>query len=86
MAENFNNESLILESRKRLCLTCVDAVNGFTDTYLSLTVNTKPLKIVGNNLKITTYNKSTGNLSCEGEIYEIKYEKKKPSLAKRIFK
>lgn len=86
MAENFINERLVLESRKRLNLTAVDAVNGFTDTCLNLTIAGKTLKILGLNLKITSYNKATGNLTCDGEISEIKYERKKQPLIKRVFK
>ena len=86
MEGNINNDKLILESRKRLTMTNVEAVNGFTDTFLNLTVNGKNVKIVGSKLKITAYNKNTGNLTCDGEINEIKYGAIKQSVFKRMFK
>ncbi len=86
MAEIINNDKLILESRKRLSMTNVEAVNGFTDTFLNLTVCGKQVKIIGAKLKITSYNKNTGNLTCDGEINEIKYSGAKQSVFKKVFK
>ena len=86
MSEIINNDKLILEGGKRLSLTNVDAVNGFTDTFLNLTVSGKNVKILGSNLKITSYNKGSKNLTCDGEVIEIKFGQVKQSVFKKVFK
>ena len=85
MAE-INNDKLVIDGGKRLSLTNVEAVNGFSDTFLNLTVSGKVLKILGNNIKITSFNKGTGNLSCDGEFLEIKFGAKKKPVFKKVFK
>ena len=79
-------DKLILEGRKRLSMTGVEAVDGFTDQVLNLTVTGNKVKITGENIKITAYNKATGNLSVDGIFNEIKYNHKKVPLVKRLFK
>ncbi len=86
--QNNNQEidKLCLESRKRLQMSSVEAVDGFTEQVLKLTVSGNKVIINGENIKISSYNKSTGNLTAEGTISEIKYLGPKSSLMKRIFK
>lgn len=89
MQENFNNEiidELSLDGRKKLSMTAVTNVDGFSDNSLKLSLSKTKVLILGENIKITSYNKSTGNLTAEGLFNEIKYNYKKPSLAKRLFK
>lgn len=77
---------LILEDRKRLSLTGVDAVDGFSEDYLKLTVNGIKVTVTGAKIKITAFNKASGVLSADGEFFEIKYGKTKTPVLKRIFK
>lgn len=77
---------LTLENRKHLSMTGVDAVDGFSDQHLSLTIAGEKVFINGENIKITAYNKLSGSLSAEGKFTEIKYSYKKAPLIKRIFK
>ena len=85
--QNFNvQERLELDSRKHLFLTGVEAVDGFNEQTLKLSVNGSKVCILGNNIKITAFNKANGNLNADGEFYEIKYTHKKEPLVKRIFK
>ncbi len=83
-----NNEpnKLILEERKRLNMTGVESVDSFSDTIIKLTVGGSQSQIGGERLKILTYNKSTGALTVDGFINEIKYNSKKQPLLKRLFK
>lgn len=83
-----NNEpnKLILEERKRLNMTGVESVDSFSDTTIKLTVGGSQSQIGGERLKILTYNKSTGALTVDGFINEIKYNTKKQPLLKRLFK
>ena len=79
-------DKLVLDGRKRLSMTGVDAVDGFSNEYLKLSVYGSKFNVVGENIKITSYNKATGSLTADGNFFEIKYNKKKAPLIKRIFK
>ncbi len=79
-------DQLSLEGRKRLSMTCVETVDGFSEQSLKLTVNGNKVQITGDNIKITAFNKASGNLSAEGDFCEIRYNYKKAPLIKRIFK
>lgn len=83
-----NNESnkLILEERKRLNMTGVESVDSFSDSVIKLTISGSQAQIGGERLKILTYNKSTGALTVDGFINDIKYNCKKQPLLKRFFK
>ncbi len=81
-----DNDKLILDARKNLQMTSVEAVDGFSEQALKLTVGGLKVQISGENIKITTYDKNSGLLSADGNFYEIKYNCKKKPLLKRIFK
>ncbi len=85
-----NNEvqvdKLTLDGRKRLLMTGVDTVDGFSEQFLKLTVGGSKVEVLGSNIKITAYNKSNGNLSADGDFSAVKYDVKKIPLIKRIFK
>ncbi len=78
--------TLCLDDRKRLSMTGVDAVDGFSEQYLKLTVNGSKVTVNGTGIKITAYNKATGSLTADGEFCEIKYIGKKVPMMKRLFK
>lgn len=91
MAELLNreiadNDRLEIIGRKKLAMTGVDAVEGFTEQTLNLTVAGVKMRISGENIKITSYNKTTGNLTADGVFSEIKYMQKNTPLIKKIFK
>ena len=79
-------EQLVLDGRKRLSMTLVEGVEGFTEQSLKLAVNGNKVQIYGENIKITAFNKASGNLTAEGNFSEIKYNYKKPPFLKRVFK
>lgn len=79
-------EKLILDGRQHLSLTGVDAVDGFSEQFLRLTVMGSKVVINGENIKISSFNKQTGNLTADGNFYEIKYNYKKQPFMKRLFK
>lgn len=81
-----NEEKLCIDARKRLTMTGVEQVDGYSESALKLTVNRTKVIIRGNGLKITAFNKATGNLSCDGEFSEVIYGGKKTPFIKRIFK
>lgn len=84
--QNTEVNKLILEERKRLSMTGVDSVDGFSEQYVKITVSGAKVLISGEKLKITAYNKGNGNMMVEGGINEIKYNHSKQPLLKRIFK
>ena len=86
MQESNGFDKVVLDGRKRLSMTGVASVDGFTDAYLKLSINGSKVLILGENIKITAFNKSTGNLSADGTFNQIKYDVKKEPLFKRIFK
>ncbi len=81
-----SQEKLVLEGRNRLSLCGVETVDGFNEQSLRLTVNGSKVVVVGEKIKITAFNKASGNLSAEGDFYEFKYMHKKLPIVKRIFK
>lgn len=83
---NVTQERLVIDARKLLTLTGVQTVDGFNEQSLRLTVNGTKVQISGDNIKITAFNKASGNLSAEGSFCEIKYCHNKKPLIKRIFK
>lgn len=79
-------DSLVLDGRKKLSMTCVDTVDGFSEQSLKLTVKGNKVLVSGENIKITSFNKNTGNLTAEGEFAQIKYGTQKTPIVKRLFK
>ncbi len=79
-------EKIVLDARKRLTMSGVSSVDGFSEQVINLTVAGSKVKIVGENIKITSFNKGTGNLTADGCFTEIKYSTKKLPLLKRLFK
>ncbi len=77
---------LILEGRKFLNMTGVENVDSFSEQTLRLQISGDKVCILGENIKITSFNKVSGNLSAEGVFNEIRYNQKKVPLVKRIFK
>ena len=88
MAGQIPNEvdKLCLDGRKRLSMTGVETVDGFTEQLLKITVNGSKVTVNGNGIKITAFNKSTGTLTADGEFNEIRYLTKKAPIVKRLFK
>lgn len=83
---NGNVEKLILESRKHLSLSGVESVDSFNQQCLKLSVMGNKVQVIGENIKITAFNKINGTLNADGTFFEIKYNYKKQPLSKRIFK
>ena len=85
MAEN-EIEKMLLEGKRRLQMTSVQAVEGFSEQSLKLIVNGNKVIISGKDIKITAFNKQSGNLSADGDFTEIKFGGEKQPILKRIFK
>ena len=79
-------DSLVLDARKKLTMTGVETVDGFSDQSLRLTVKGNKVSVLGENIKITSFNKNTGTLTAEGKFVQIKYGGQKAPIVKRLFK
>lgn len=86
MENQLNTDKLEIIGRKRLAMSGVDAVDGFSEQVLNLTVLGNKVRITGEKIKITAFNKATGTLVADGVFSEIKYNSKKAPLLKRLFK
>ena len=86
MQNQMEMDKLSLEGRKFLAMTGVQSVDGFSEQFLNITVSGNKVKILGENIKISSFNKASGNLTAEGVFNEIKYNAKKVPLVKRLFK
>ena len=64
----------------------VQSVDGYSEQTLNLTVAGVRVKISGEKIKITAFNKATGTLVADGTFAEIKYNAVKPPILKRLFK
>ena len=84
--DNLNEERLEIIGRKRLQMTGVESVDGFSEESIKITVQGKRVSVFGEKIKITSFNKGTGNLSAEGVFSEVKYLGAKTPLIKRLFK
>ena len=79
-------DSLVLDARKKLTMTGVETVDGFSEQSLRLTVKGNKVCVLGENIKITSFNKNTGTLTAEGKFVQIKYGGQKAPIVKRLFK
>lgn len=78
--------SLLLEERRKLIMSGVESVDAFSDQGLKLTVSGNKVVILGDKIKVISFNKANGNLVAEGMVNEIKYTKKSMPFIKRIFR
>lgn len=86
MQNQENADRLELVGRKRLAMSGVETVDGFSEQTLNITVSGVKVKITGEKIKITAYNKASGTLMADGIFNEIKYNAKKTPFFKRVFK
>ena len=84
--ENFNH-TFCLDSRKSGKITNVLEVKTFLENEIKLKLKDGVfLTVLGNNLKIISFDNSTGVLSFVGVINSIKYQEKSQNLIKKVFK
>ena len=84
MQEN-NKHSVILEQKKSLTVSGVESVVSFSEAKIVLSLlGGERMHVVGSELKITGFSKTSGSFTAEGEVMGISYGGK--SLASRIFK
>lgn len=72
MSEQQNNSfhNLIIENRRKLSVSGVREIEGFTETEVSIYTETGQLTIRGKNLKVEQANIENGNLIMYGNMID----------------
>ncbi len=83
---NVDQNSILLENKSKLTMNGVDGVDGFSDTFINLTVKGESFRILGEKLKIVSFNKQSKSFMAEGEFRELKFTYKRTPILKKIFK
>lgn len=85
-------QNLILENRKKLCVSGVNDVLSFDDQVVIVDTELGLLTIKGENIRITKLSLDTAEVIIEGEISSLAYSQNKQdkssssSLLSKIFK
>ena len=87
MEENVQErqESALIEQQKKITMTGVSGVDGFTPREIRLTLESGRAVIAGEGLKIVSFSKANGNFSAIGKIYGIRFFAKHEKPTKRLF-
>ncbi len=81
-----NDRSILtIEQRTKITMTCVESVDAFSETRITLTVGGQRVTIDGNRLKILAFSQGSGNFSASGEVHALRYGAAKGKLS-GIFK
>lgn len=75
--QEIKNSVLTLEDEKKLSITGVANVEGFSEQAIYLTINGQKATILGEHLKILAFSEGSGNFSAVGEVNCIKFGKGK---------
>ena len=88
MAEQMGLHNIILENRKKVLLTGVHDVLGFSDDTINAVTELGEITLRGSNMKINNFNADKGELSAEGSIVAIVYtgDSAKGGFFSRLFK
>ena len=88
MTENTKQHSIILDNRKKLCITGADDVSGFNEETVNVSTSLGNLIIRGSSLHINKLNLDSGEVEIEGLINSLQYAESKSSksLMQRLFK
>ena len=84
--QEITENKVCLENKRKLSMTGIKSVDGFSEQYLKLTLSDGRAIISGEKIKITSYNNQLGNLSADGLFSEIKFINKSEPFIKKLFK
>ena len=80
-----NKHSVSIEQRKIITISGVESVTAFSEVKILLALlDGEKMSVVGSDLKITGFSKSSGSFTAEGIIIGLSYGGK--SLVSKIFK
>ena len=78
-------ESALIEQQKKITVTGVSSVDGFTSREIRITLDSGRAMIAGEGLKIVSFSKANGNFSAVGKIAGIRFFGRQEKLTKRLF-
>lgn len=79
--------TLNIENQKRIQLSSVAEVNGFSDKEIRVTlVSGVKISVTGQAMKITNFQKESGQFVADGQIIGVKYQGAGQSFLKRLVK
>lgn len=84
--EQSEQHLITVENRKRISATQIESVDAFSPTQLVLSYAGGRIVVVGSDMKITAFSKSSGAFSASGTITSVKYQQKGMALKQRLFK
>lgn len=84
--QNETNSVLTVEQQKKISLTGVESVDGFSDTEIRLCVAGKKMRILGAGFKVQSFSRGSGAFSAIGEVSVIRYGGAKGKFFQRLFK
>ena len=77
--------SVTIEQRKNITVNAVESVVGFSEVKILLAlIGGERMSVLGSDLKITAFSKTSGSFMAEGTITSVSYGGK--SIASKIFK
>lgn len=86
MAEQKNSlHSLVMENRKRLVISGVNEVEGFTETEVRLYTDMGQITVKGRNLKVNQVSTETGELIMNGDMINSVVYSEKPKRTPNNF-
>ncbi|MBR1731344.1 MAG: sporulation protein YabP [Ruminococcus sp.] len=89
MSENINKKpsSVILDNRKKLCITGAEDVPGFNEETVNVYTTLGDLIVRGSSLHINKLNLDSGEVEIEGIINSLQYTESKSSKSfiQRLF-
>ncbi len=87
--ENDGTNNVFIYDRKRVELSGIYDVVGFTDTTVIATCKSGNVSVDGSELKIDSFDSSSGKLSVHGNVNGVFYyggvEKEKKNKKKKLF-
>ena len=86
MAEQKNSlHSLVMENRKRLVISGVREVEGFTETEVRLYTDMGQITVKGRNMKVNQVSTETGELIMNGDLINSIVYSEKPKRTPNNF-
>ncbi len=88
MTENNKQHSIILDNRKKLCVTGAEDVLGFNEEVVNVNTTLGNLIVRGSSLHINKLSLETGEVEIDGIINSLQYNESKSSksIMQRLFK
>ncbi len=73
MQDEYKNQNITLEDRKKLTISGVKSVENFDDNSITLITELGTLSVRGNDIKIEMLNLDMGGVTATGDFYLFEY-------------